>query len=602
MKRAFVHTLVCVVFISLLVPPVSFASVTTEDEQWTSPFAATAGLHGIELMEVTGARTNVSLLTTRAAAGEKVCSSVNDAHCLGDVSFQSVLAPCTASNTIDCIASVTATDAGGTQSSAEFTRFFPTTGANEFEGSSTQFIPSGRAPGLWTLTNAPHSGGTSYHVSVQLAGGRVGGSTATVPRSVVATISPVSLFQTACNEQSNGTCMDRYIEESTSDGRTSVNFQGVAADQDQGIRCVGWGENSVCALKHAFPAGIRYQITVRLSQSPGGWLHGRMSDPTASLTTQNGVTTMVVNAAPTKVPAVGAVGQWSVLPTAIQQWFTANCPSQCGTRIGGSLSLPSDQRNAVSTPEAYREESFNQLALWTDFIGDKASALPSYWSVRTLSNAEMNQAPTCIRNGKGVTGIVSTNATLYSEGPPSFNTSTKTLNYKVAAPHYEKDGSTLFLGRYDLLLRPDIASCLYGIDDLAVTSAVQVVGEGGVAQPASTSMLRSSEWFKFSASGYTHSTPTITVRLEKLRPTLKRGKTLKVSTLAKRVGLIIPKGAKVSVAVAKSSRGRCAVARNSVVKGVKKGTCTMSVTVTPKKTKKVPKPKAVKRTVVVTIS
>ena len=602
MKRVLIHTIVCVVSISILVPPISISANTTEDEQWTSPFTATAGLHGIELMEVSGARTNVSLLTTQVATGEKLCSSVNDAHCSGNVNFQSVLAPCTASNTIDCIASVTATDASGAQSVAEFSRFFPAVGANEFEGSATQFIPSGRAPGLWTLANAPHSGGSLYHVSVQLGGARTAGSTTTNPRSVSANISPVSVFQTSCNEQSNGTCMDKYIEASAPDGQTTVNFQGVAADQDEGIRCVGWGENSVCALKHAFPVGIRYEITLRLSQSPGGWLHGRMSDPIASLTTESGITTMVVNAAPTKVPAVGAVGQWSVLPSSIQQWFSANCPSRCGTRIGGSLSLPNDQRNAVSTPEAYREESFSQLALWTNYIGDKASALPSYWSVRTLSNAEMNQAPTCIRNGKGVTGIVSTNATLYSEGPPSFNTSTKTLNYKVAAPHYEKDGSTLFLGRYDLLLRPDIASCLYGIDDLAVTSAVQVVGEGGVAQSASTSMLRSSEWFKFSASGYTHSAPTITVKLEKLRPTLKRGKTLKVSTLAKRVGLKIPKGAKLSVSVAKSSRSRCSVARNSIVKGVKKGTCTMSVTITPKKTKKVPKPKAVKRTVAVTIS
>jgi hypothetical protein len=382
-----------------------------------------------------------------------------------------------------------------------------------------------------------------------------------------------------------------------------VGFSGAAFDQDASIRCVGWAEDSVCALKHAFPQGMRAQITIKMSTVPSGWLHGRMVDPTASITTVDGVTTMVIDAAPTKVPAVGAAAQWSALPTNIQQWFTTNCSSRdgiCGTRNEDSWSLPVDQRNAVSTPEAYRETSFSQLELWSDFLQDKASALPSYWSVRTLSNDEMNRAPDCIKTATGVTGIVSTNATLYSEGPPSFDAATKTLNYKVAAPHYEKDGVTKFLGRYDLLLRPDIASCLYGIDDLAVTSDVEVVGEDGQEKTATTSMTRSESWFKFSAANYTHSAPTVKVNLTKLRPEVKRGKSLKITTLRKRVQLKVPRGARVATQVAASSRSRCVI-QGSSVKALKKGTCRLTVSVTPKPTKQVKKPKTIKRTVFVTI-
>lgn len=577
----------------------SVTASPTEDEQWSSPFSSAAGLHGIELMEMSGSRTNVSLLTGRSTSGERICSSLDDASCTGDVSFKAVLEPCSASVPVDCIESIIAKDASGNSINAVFDQFFPARGVNEYTGSSSQGIPSGRAPGLWNVPGLSHSNGSQYLVAVQVTGGRVGGNSSQIPREVSATINPVSIYQTACNVQFNGTCMDQYSERTTN-GQTSVNFSGVAYDQDAGIRCVGWGENSACALKHAFPVGMRAQVTLKLSTTPSGWLHGRMVDPTASITTSAGVTTMVIDAAPTTVPAVGGAAQWASLPSNIQQWFTANCSTSCGTRVPGSLSLPEAQRNAVSTPESYKETSFNQLELWSEFLQDKASALPSYWSVRTLSNEEMNRAPQCITSATGVTGIVSTNATLYSEGPPTFDSATKTLNYKVAAPHYEKDGATEFMGRYDLLLRPDIASCLYGIDDLAVTSDVEVVSEEGQEKTATTSMTRSESWFKFSAANYTHSAPTIKVNLTKLRPTVKRGKSLKITTLRKRVQLKVPKGARVVTKVAASSRSRCVI-QGSSVKALKKGTCRLTVSVTPKPTKKVKKPRTIKRTVLVTV-
>jgi len=106
-------------------------------------------------------------------------------------------------------------------------------------------------------------------------------------------------------------------------------------------------------------------------------------------------------------------------------------------------------------------------------VKDKAAVLTSQWRVRTLSPGEMGSAASCISNAKGVTGIVTTNSLLYSEGPPAFNAETKTLNYKVASPHYEKDGVTEFKGTYNLTVRDDIAECLYGFSKtLAAPSAV----------------------------------------------------------------------------------------------------------------------------------
>lgn len=603
MRKAIAWSIVTVMTTTTFAMTTSIASVgasNTEDEQWASPFSAAAGLHGIEMMEAPGARTNVSLLTGKTAAGDRICSSLNDQSCTGDVDFQAVLAPCATATSVDCIESVTATNAIGASATGEFSRQFPSRGVNDYSGSAVASIPDGNSPGLWNIAGFQHSNGSLYHVAVQVAGRRVGGSATTAARSIAATITPVSIRSTNCDVQFHGTCLDQFSERQDN-GRYSIGFAGVALDQDLGIRCVGWAENGACALKHAFPDGMRIRLSVRLSTVPGGWLHGRMSDPTASITTSRGVTTMVVEAAPTDVPAVAAAVQWGQLPTSIQSWFTANCPGACGTRIPGSLELPAAQRNAVSVPESYRESSFDQLELWNSVTGDKASAVPSYWSVRTLSGGEMQAAPSCIRNASGVTGIVSTNATLYSEGPPSYDRSSKTLNYKVAAPHYLADGSSEFMGRYDLLLRPDIASCLYGVNDLAVTSDIDVVGADGVEQPVNVAMVRSAQWFKFSAAGYTHSAPVIKVKLAKLEPTLRRSRSMALTTLRKRVGLTPPKGARIVTTVARSSSTRCAVRGPKLVALKKTGVCKVTVTVTPRATKKVPKPKSVKRTIVVRV-
>jgi precorrin-6B methylase 2 len=131
------------------------------------------------------------------------------------------------------------------------------------------------------------------------------------------------------------------------------------------------------------------------------------------------------------------------------------------------------QSNAIAGSRVYSEAAFNELKLLTNFIKDKATVLTSQWRVRTLSNSEMFSAGSCIKDATGVTGIVTTNSLLYSEGPPTFNTETKTLNYKVASPHYEKDGVTEFKGTYNLTVRDDIAECLYGFSKtLAAPSAV----------------------------------------------------------------------------------------------------------------------------------
>ena len=575
----------------------------TEDEQWPSQFSATAGLHGFELDEVSGLRDNVSVLIGSDSNGQKLCTATSSVGCSSSAgySFRAVLGPCTSLVTIDCIESVVATKGDGTSVNGTFKQFFPARGVNDFSGSPTEGVPDGGPPSLWTMTGAPHAYGSDYEVTVQVVGSKVNGDALKPLRSFSANITPVEIYQTQCNPQFQGLCMDTFSEKTESTGKTSITFGGVAADVDEGIRCVNWGENAKCALKHAFPAGIKFALKVRLNTTPTGWLHGRLKGAAISIE---------------KFPIVSGVGQWTTLPANIQEWFTSNCPNNCGTRLG--LSDNPLVRNAISVPTAFSDAAFAQLKLWSTFTGDKAVALPSQWSVRTLSYSEMVKAPACIKDGVGVTGIVATNASAYAQGPPSFDETTKTLNYKVAAPHYEKDGTTEFKGRYDLILRSDIAKCLYNLTDASVTSSVDVLAEDNSAKVATISTSNIDGWFKFSASGFTHSAPTIKVRLLQqevttslplvgiakpiIYPKVKVGKTTTVASAAKKNGITIPLGATVRVVVSSSSKKKCSVSGQRTVKALAKGTCSLSVYVTPKKTKAAPRPKTKRSTVKIVIS
>lgn len=587
----------------------AFASSSLEDEQWPSRFAAVAGLHGFELDEVSGLRDNVSVLIGSDANGQKLCTATSSAGCASSAgySFRAVLGPCTALVTIDCIESVVATKGDGTSVNGAFKQFFPARGVNDFSGSPTEGVPDGGPPSLWTMTGAPHAFGPDYEVTVQVVGSKVNGDALKPLRSFSANITPVEIYQTQCNPQFHGLCMDTFSEKTESNGKTSIKFGGVAADIDQGIRCVNWGENSKCALKHAFPVGIKFALKVRLNTTPTGWLHGRLKDPTASITRADNVTTVTVSAEATKIPIVSGVGQWATLPSSIQEWFTSNCPNNCGTRLG--LSADPLVRNAISGPKAFSDAAFSQLKLWSTFTGDKAVALPSQWSVRTLSYSEMVKAPACIKDGVGVTGIVATNASAYSEGPPSFDETTKTLNYKVAAPHYEKDGATPFNGQYNLILRSDIANCLYGVSDSTKEASVSVTGEDGALKAATTAFAYNNGWFSFSAKGFTHSAPTIKVKLTSpqndLQVYLKGLSQVKKGTVVNKAKLLVLSGLKYKSTsrwyVQVSTPKICKVSGTGV-KNLKAGSCKLFVYVTPKVSKTVPKPKTVRAKISLKVS
>jgi hypothetical protein len=130
---------------------------------------------------------------------------------------------------------------------------------------------------------------------------------------------------------------------------------------------------------------------------------------------------------------------------------------------------------------------------------------------------ELRDANACIRNSTDLVGFVTTNAAVYSAGPPAYNKELESLDYKVIAPHYTASGE-IFKGTYDLRIRAEVARCIYGFTNAPIQASISVIGEDGSAQVATQTINEVNGWLSLSANGFTYSAPTISVKLRQDAP------------------------------------------------------------------------------------
>jgi hypothetical protein len=140
----------------------------------------------------------------------------------------------------------------------------------------------------------------------------------------------------------------------------------------------------------------------------------------------------------------------------------------------------------------------------------------------------------CVSNysGKRPAGITSTNATIATDGPPTWDASTSSLQYRVAALSLLPDGKKFF-GHYTLNVPREVAECLWGKSASAAKATIEVLDSNGNKKIAITSLSVSKNWFKFQASGFSFSSPTIRIKLATTATTTP-GPTPNNSTVAKK--------------------------------------------------------------------
>jgi hypothetical protein len=66
------------------------------------------------------------------------------------------------------------------------------------------------------------------------------------------------------------------------------------------------------------------------------------------------------------------------------------------------------------------ELPIKELNLWLPLLNDKAAAMRTFWVAQTIRGELPFDSNNCVR-GKGFTGVIGTNAVVYSDGPPKFD-------------------------------------------------------------------------------------------------------------------------------------------------------------------------------------
>lgn len=137
----------------------------------------------------------------------------------------------------------------------------------------------------------------------------------------------------------------------------------------------------------------------------------------------------------------------------------------------------------------------------------------SVWFFRSVGLLSTDFAwLTSCKKELGVSGVVSSNATVMKPSPPKWNPQEQSLDFKIASPHLDESGKVAE-GFYNLTVSREVAICLWGKDSVSARATISVVSQDG-KEKIFTSSYRINEGFlSFQIAGFTYSANTIKIRL-----------------------------------------------------------------------------------------
>lgn len=408
-----------------------------------------------------------SSINTRAPGWHPPCNSMDDPVCADPAreygwAIARAAPPCSVALAWEeCVEGLTVTMQGSTEES-RFLRLAP--GKRTFPADLKHGLPTGSALGLWSDPSSA-DGTTGYAIELS---GQMGGH-----------------------------------EGSFHFGTFSAQVTRYRIGEASQVHGCLWFEENKCGYRIAFPDDVRLRLAFRMADTLSGWLSGRLSTPTVEVSrSASGLNRVVVEAAPVDLPMAAASIPAAEVTDDISKYW--NDTFRCGD---------SSPCSGVMV-ESDGPHSANLLSVFAPFLNDRAIRVLPTWSVASLNGLP----PGCPIAQDTLVGLVTTNATVYSSGPPALTDGA--LRYSVAALHLMPDGET-FHGSYDLLVRSDYARCLYGLSNAPITASIEVTSEDGTEQVATTAVSESNGWLRLSATGFHFSQPTIAVTLKSSAPAKK---------------------------------------------------------------------------------
>lgn len=527
--------LVSTIFLTSISFPHAIA-VDTPDEQFVIPLSPSGDRYTALYVQDNGALRNpVVKLEAKDSISHRaddeisslvVCKQVGANGCDLDkyLQFDTVLSRCDSFNIHNCVSAVSAINDSGKKFQVDYLDKYPASQPYSYIGDIKLNLPNGGTSFLVDIPDLPHGGGTNYLVTVAMNGSKDFKETRFKITDFQAGIFAVSKLSVNCTLP--GPENDWKAHGLKVMGRAHTT----GGCFSPGIRtqppCVQM-DTSSCLISWPLPTEINFGLTIKLSTIVTGWLHGRVTDVEAKIeTADDGDQLITVSGKPTKVPGIFAYFKKSQFPAELAKLYSQDPNGADGNGMGWNdgSNQPLVDGNPYSILKGiynYDEGSFKEILTWINVIGDKATFSPTSWSLRTIQSG--NEYSNCLKDSTKLAGIVTTNATMYIGAPPTFNKSSQTLEYKVAAPHLTSSGE-VFRGTYNLAIRSEIARCIYKFTSAPVSGTISVINSDGSTTVATTALGEKNGWIYLSANGFTFSSPIIKIKLtqvsnKKLSPT-----------------------------------------------------------------------------------
>jgi hypothetical protein len=430
-----------------------------------------------------------------------ICTSTKDPACLKDgyaLDYRAVLPPCGSAEQLDCVQSITAKLTDGTTSEGTVVRKWNT--ALTYVGDPALGIPDGGPQTTWKIPGSNPGGSEEYALTAIMTGrttlgynGKFGG---------------FSTDELQINLKPIREVTGSYSAPLSSIGAIGLGKGFFSNTNSSDMGCV-IAELNRCALAASFNLDTQFTLKVRLSSRSYPWMHGRLGDPSVTVDSISGTAQLfTVTANPLEVPMVAGWVRWNDLPAALQSKYPQGTG---GTGVDYSDHTTSDLANRIMRVgmRAAGQQAIDDFKLWNPLLADKPMAMRTVWSLRSITNSDP-----AIRacDGQGLSGLVTTNAAVYSDGPPSFDKESQSLNYTVGAPHFDTSNK-VFNGLYGLIMNSTVARCIYGFSNAPISAKIEIAAEDGSSSVAVTTLNQKDGWMRLSANGFHYSIPQIKIKL-----------------------------------------------------------------------------------------
>lgn len=379
----------------------------------------------------------------------------------------------------------------------------------------TQNLTRGSTASLWNSEGVPNSSGTSTYSALAVI--KMQRNSLTAPFKA----DSLSIMVMPYEEKSTlGQQPSTWVQNARGGSGNSIGSTGGNPD-------CAWVDVDTCGLVADFLPGTRVRLSARITNSIGGWFKGRMNAPDISVSKFSSTANKIVlDGAPSIVPQFFSTLSLTTGPNDLLSVVGfADKSKRDPNAIGSTSSTWSDQQGA-----------FDWVDLFRGYTKDTSAGTATIWSAGTIPGWHGG----CFSDTSKLLGIVSTNAMVYEGQAPNYDG--KTLSYRVAGLHYLPGGVQAAEGTYDLVMRSDVARCMYGFTKAPVSATVSVVSSEGANKVATTVVSEKDGWLKLGAYGFTFSENSIRARITQKGQVLPKATiTCVKGKLTKKVTEVAPK-------------------------------------------------------------